>query len=95
MIPELGHRLPSRQIGPWPFVRNLALPVDDEEEEINVRCIGAPILNSHEQAIAAISITGTVADIDADSRDRLIASVKAAAAAIAAQFVQREHGLSN
>ena len=76
-------------------VRRQGYAVDDEEEEINVRCIGAPILNSHNQAIAAISITGTVADIHADSRDDLIASVKETASAIAAQLLQRESGLSN
>jgi DNA-binding IclR family transcriptional regulator len=71
-------------------VRKQGYSVDDEEEEINVRCIGAAILNSHNQAVAAISITGTIAEIDTHTRDRLIATVKETAAAIALELTKRE-----
>jgi DNA-binding IclR family transcriptional regulator len=75
-------------------VRKQGYSVDDEEEEINVRCIGAPILNTRNEAIAAISIAGTTAEIDAETRDGLIAKVKDAAAAIASQLMQKDETIS-
>lgn len=69
-------------------VRKQSYSIDDEEEEIGVRCLGAPILSANNQALAAISITGTVDQINADSRDALVAEVKAAAGAIAAAVAQ-------
>jgi DNA-binding IclR family transcriptional regulator len=68
------------------LVRRRGYSVDDEEEEINVRCIGVPILNSQQQVLAAISITGTTAEVDEKSRDSLITNVKSTAAAIADQI---------
>jgi DNA-binding IclR family transcriptional regulator len=65
-------------------VRKLSYSIDDEEEEIGVRCLGAPILTPNNEALAAISIAGTTDQINADSRDVLVAEVKAAAGAIAA-----------
>jgi DNA-binding IclR family transcriptional regulator len=39
-------------------IRQLGYAVDDEEEEIGVRCIGAPIYNGNSEVVAAISISG-------------------------------------
>lgn len=38
--------------------------VDDEEEEIGVRCIGAPVFNWKREVVAAISISGTTAQVE-------------------------------
>jgi DNA-binding IclR family transcriptional regulator len=65
-------------------VRKQSYSIDDEEEEIGVRCLGAPILSANKQVLAAISIAGTTDQINADSRDALVAEVKATAGAIAA-----------
>ncbi len=72
------------------LVRQRGYSIDDEEEEINVRCIGAPVLVSENAVLAAISITGTTAEVDEHTRDGLIFGVKAAAAAIARQIQQSE-----
>lgn len=40
-------------------VRQLGYAVDDEEEEIGVRCIGAPVYNDKGEVVAAISISGS------------------------------------
>lgn len=69
-------------------VRRQGYAIDDEEEEIRVRCLGAPILNANNQAVAAISITGTTDQVNADNREDLVAKVKAAAAAIAAEVTR-------
>jgi len=72
------------------LVRRRGYSVDDEEEEINVRCIGAPILDSQHRVLAAISITGSTAEVDETTRERLIRNVRATAAAIARQLGQSE-----
>ncbi len=70
-------------------VRKQSYSIDDEEEEIGVRCLGAPILSASHQALAAIkSIAGTTEQINADSRDALVAELKASAVAIAATLTQ-------
>src|ERR1022692_1821940 len=69
-------------------VRKQGYSIDDEEEEIGVRCLGAPVLNANNRAIAAISITGTTERINADSRDALVAKLKTTAAAIAAEVAK-------
>jgi len=69
-------------------VRKQSYSIDDEEEEIGIRCLGAPILTADKQALAAISIAGTIDQINADSRDALVAEVKAAAGAIAAALAR-------
>jgi DNA-binding IclR family transcriptional regulator len=44
-------------------VRELGYAVDDEEDELGVRCIGAAIFDRDGRSVAAISIVGTVAQI--------------------------------
>jgi DNA-binding IclR family transcriptional regulator len=39
-------------------IRQLGYAVDDEEEEIGIRCIGAPVHNNKGEVVAAVSISG-------------------------------------
>ena len=61
-------------------VRQQGWAIDDEEEEIGFRCIGAPVLNSADEAIAAISISGTVEQIRNENSAALVQEVTRAAA---------------
>ncbi len=60
-------------------VRSLGFAVDDEEEEIGVRCIGAPVLDAEGKAIAAISISGDTTQIDMSNSSALCMKVRKAA----------------
>jgi len=45
-------------------VQKLGYAIDDEEEEIGVRCIGAPVRDRSGEVVAAISISGTKAQLE-------------------------------
>ena len=45
-------------------VRRLGYALDDEEEEIGTRCVGAPVYNADGEVAAAISISGTKAELE-------------------------------
>lgn len=44
-------------------VREQGYAVDDEEDELGLRCVGVPILDAHQEPIAAISLAGTTEQI--------------------------------
>lgn len=65
-------------------VRRLGYATDDEEEEIGVRCIGAPVRNNAGETVAAISISGTKAQLE--NVPAMAAKVMAVAAALSRQI---------
>jgi DNA-binding IclR family transcriptional regulator len=48
-------------------IRRRGYAIDDEEIELGVRCIGAPIFNENRQAIAAMSVSGPTSRITVQS----------------------------
>lgn len=60
--------------------------VDDEEEEIGVRCIGAPVWNREDRVVAAVSVSGTTARITEETCDDIASQVKQTALAISVQL---------
>jgi len=63
-------------------VRKCGHALDDEEEEIGLRCIGVPIFNHEARVVAAISVSGTTVQIHTDNLSMLAERVKATATAI-------------
>lgn len=56
--------------------------IDDEEDEIGLRCIGAPVFDRTGAVIAAISIAGTTTQINGDNVSDLAKCVKRSAIGI-------------
>jgi transcriptional regulator of acetoin/glycerol metabolism len=52
-------------------VRQRGYSLDDEEEEIGVRCIGAPVFNGTAEVVASLSIAGPTTHIDDEALRRL------------------------
>jgi DNA-binding IclR family transcriptional regulator len=77
-------------------VRRRGYAVDDEEEEIGVRCLGAPVLGPTGRVDAAISLVGTTTQINGDSLPALAAQVIGVARSIAGMLAhsspQGQHG---
>jgi DNA-binding IclR family transcriptional regulator len=45
-------------------IRLQGYAVDDEEEEIGIRCVGAPIFNGKGEVIASLSVAGTTSQVE-------------------------------
>ncbi len=63
--------------------RRRGYAIEDEEDVIGTRCIGAPVLAGPGEAIAAVSIAGTTEEIRTESIPHLILILKQTAAQIA------------
>src|SRR5271157_1635334 len=60
-------------------VRQLGYSVDDEENSLGARCVGAPIFNSQGRVEASLGSTGTITAVPRDAVPRLAEMVKDAA----------------
>jgi DNA-binding IclR family transcriptional regulator len=63
-------------------VRRLGYAVDDEEDVLGLRCVGAPIVDADGDVIAAISVYGTTSEITENNVDAIAVAVRAAAQTI-------------
>ncbi len=52
-------------------IRERGYAIDDEEEELQIRCVAAPVLNHVGELVAAVSVTGTVGQVTEESIGRL------------------------
>lgn len=68
------------------LVRERGFSFDDEEEEINNRCIGAPIFDCMNRVIASLSVSGTTAQIDIGMVETLAREVMMTANSISSQL---------
>lgn len=64
-------------------VRQLGYSMDDEEEELGIRCIAAPVF-SIGAVPAAVSLTGTINQMRTENIEKLVTLTRCAAAKIAA-----------
>ncbi|MEZ5399464.1 MAG: IclR family transcriptional regulator [Bryobacteraceae bacterium] len=73
-------RLMQREIAK---IRKLGFAMDDEEEELAVRCVAVPVFKNG-RFTAALSVTGTTAQLPLNAIDEVAAVLRSAAAAISA-----------
>jgi len=67
-------------------VRSAGLAIDDEENELGVRCIGAAIVVGHGDSIGAISVSAPATRMTSERCTQIAPTVIAAAEAIAVQL---------
>lgn len=67
-------------------IRERGYSFDDEEDEIGLRCLGAPIFDHTGRVVASISVAGTIAQITRENMGVLAEAVKRTAAAISQQL---------
>ncbi|HZS53716.1 MAG TPA: IclR family transcriptional regulator [Bryobacteraceae bacterium] len=70
-------------------VRERGYAIDDEEEEIGVRCIGVPVLNSRREALAAVSLVATTTQLHAENLQSLAGTLIGVAKDISGQVVHQ------
>jgi DNA-binding IclR family transcriptional regulator len=63
-------------------VREVGYAVDDEEEELAVRCVAVPVFHPNGRFAAGLSVTGTTAQIPLDAIDSVAQKLKNTAAEI-------------
>ena len=67
-------------------VRQQGYALDNEENVLGARCIGAPILNAHGEAVAAISLSAPITRISTEKIGMFVVAVKDAATEIASRL---------
>jgi len=82
---------PARFLKELEKVRAQGYAMDDEENSIGVRCIGAPVRNAMGQVEAAVGVSGTVAMVNPQTLPKYIEAVKEAARRISAKLGYSAH----
>ncbi len=79
-------------------VRRRGYAIDDEEIELGVRCIGAPIFNENHRAIAAVSVSGPASRITVQSvpaiAEHLLRCCREISSSLGMQAKRKPHVLS-
>lgn len=61
------------------LVRQRGYAIDDQEDILSIRCLAAPVLDMQGRVTAALSVVGTVLDLDLDAMEALARRVRSAA----------------
>jgi len=70
-------------------VRAQGYAVDDEENNLGARCVGAPVFNQHGTIEASLGLSGTIHQINAHTMPRIVEALKDAARHISMQLGYR------
>ena len=78
----------SRLLGELEHVKQAGYAVDDEENSLGARCLGAPIFDATGNVAAAIGASGTLTQVDETNMPRMIEALKEAARRITRQLLR-------
>ena len=70
-------------------VRDQGYSVDDEENNLGARCVGAPVFNQHGAIEAAVGLSGTIHQVNSQTMPRILEALKDAARHISMQLGYR------
>jgi DNA-binding IclR family transcriptional regulator len=70
-------------------VRTLGYAVDDEENNLGARCLGAPVFNQQGEIEASLGLSGTINQVNSDTMPRIVEALKDAARHLSMQLGYR------
>jgi IclR family acetate operon transcriptional repressor len=82
-------------VGELEQIRRQGFAIDEEENEIGARCIGAPIFDHRGTCVGAISVSGPVSRLTSERAGSIATRVIDAAAAISMRLGYREREAAN
>jgi DNA-binding IclR family transcriptional regulator len=80
---------PARRMKELEKVRTQGYAVDDEENNLGARCLGAPVFNQSSGIEASLGLSGTVGQVNPSTMPRIIEALKDAARHISMQLGYR------
>jgi len=78
----------TRLLADLEHVKHSGYAVDDEENSLGARCLGAPIFDAAGNVAAALGASGTLTQIDEANMPRIIEALKDAARRISRQMIR-------
>src|SRR6267154_4139710 len=76
----------TKLLGDLEHVKQSGYAVDDEENSLGARCLGAPIFDAMGNVTAALGASGTLTQMDEDGMPRIIDALKETARRISRQL---------
>ena len=78
----------SRLLADLELVRAQGYAVDDEENSLGARCLGAPIFDAEGNVTAALGVSGTLTQVDEENLPKMADALKETARRISRQLLR-------
>jgi IclR family transcriptional regulator, KDG regulon repressor len=78
----------SRLLADLELVREQGYAVDDEENSLGARCLGAPIFDAVGNVTAALGVSGTLTQADEENLPKIVEALKETARRISRQLTR-------
>jgi DNA-binding IclR family transcriptional regulator len=76
----------SKLLSDLEYVKREGYAVDDEENSLGARCMGAPVFDAEGNVVAALGASGTLTQVGEDSMPRIVEALKDTARRISRQL---------
>lgn len=78
----------SRLLADLEHVREQGYAVDDEENSLGARCLGAPIFDATGNVTASLGVSGTITQVDEENLPKIVEALKEATRRISRQLAR-------